>query len=312
MSAMTESLERWAAERGYRVAWGPASIVEEARREIAARRAGGEIETGFWEGELAAIAQDGPVASGATVVVVAKPRPAHLVGFEVDGAVVETVIPPTYVRYRPTFEEVRQDLAANGLPGARVEHLAWPVKAIAARLGLVRYGRNNVTYAEGIGSYLQLCAFLTDAELPAQAGRTVGAAQLLSQCEHCAACQEACPTGAIDGDRVLLHAARCLTYVNETSGPWPQWLPGGAHNALIGCLLCQRACPANPDLPVEPSGVRFSAEETAQLLECERGGGRVETGIAVKLAWLGQPSAEPVLGRNLRALLAARPISSSM
>ena len=34
--------------------------------------------------------------------------------------------------------------------------------------------------------------------------------------------------------------------------------------------------------------------------------GSAECGIRFKLAWLGQPYIEPVLGRNLRALLDAR------
>ena len=40
-----------------------------------------------------------------------------------------------------------------------------PIKTVAAMLGLVRYGRNNIAYADGIGSYLQLCGYITDARL---------------------------------------------------------------------------------------------------------------------------------------------------
>ena len=67
-------------------------------------------------------------------------------------------------------------------------------------------------------------------------------------------------------DRVLLHAERCLTYINENPGPWPTFVPTRAHHCLLGCLLCQRSCPANSKLPIESTGVAFSREETEALL----------------------------------------------
>jgi hypothetical protein len=77
-----------------------------------------------------------------------------------------------------------------------------------------------------------------------------------------------------------------------------------AHNCLVGCLECQRACPANPELKIERTGLVFSAAETRRLLSGNSAADdRAETGIRAKLAWLGQPYIESVLGRNLRALL---------
>jgi epoxyqueuosine reductase len=239
----------------------------------------------------------------ASVVVVAAPSQAFRVSFDLGDRLVETILPPTYRRYRVTFEEVRQDLWANGLAGARVEHLTGPLKAIAARLGLVRYGRNNLAYADGMGSYLQLCGFVTDVRLPA-ADYAARSPMLLPECEDCEVCRLACPTGAIDATRVLLHAERCLTFANENPGEWPEWVPARAHHCLLGCLACQRGCPANPKLATSNSGVAFSAEETRALLDEGTPADRKhEDGIRKKLAWLGQPYAEPVLGRNLCALL---------
>lgn len=302
---MTNGLERWADERGYHVAWGPVEAVAEARREVLARVAAGELHAGFFREELEPLVGEVPLQGG-TAVAVAKPVPAHLVHFLVDGGTIDGLLPPTYVRYRATFEEVRRDLAGHGLPGARVEHIGWPVKAVAARLGLVRYGRNNVTYTPGLGSYVQICCFLTDAALPTT-DRTVHAPALLDECTSCGICASACPTGAIDGERVLLHAERCLTCLNENTGAWPSWLPAAAHHCLLGCLYCQQACPVNGPLEVVDTGLEFSEEESRSLLVAGEGGsGRAETGIRFKLAWLGQPYAEPVLGRNLRALLNAR------
>ncbi len=304
---MENLLNSWAEERGYAVAWGPAAGLQQARQEVRDRRKTGELEPVFYESELRALVDSVQPPVDGAVVVVAKPRPASRVAFELDDGILETILPPTYVRYRATFEDVRQDLAAQGLPGSRVEILTGPLKTLAARLGLVRFGRNNVTYLPGAGSYVQLCGFITDAHL-APSAVAPASPQLLDECAGCTACRRACPTQAIVADRVLLRAERCLTFVNENPGEWPSWVSASAHRCLIGCLLCQRACPANPKLDVEDTGLCFSAEETRLLLGSGPAGElRGETGIRAKLAWLGQPYAEPVLGRNLRALLQARP-----
>lgn len=301
---MMERLQRWASERGYRIAWGSGSIVETVRREIEARRSGAEIDRQFYEHELKAIAGGEDSAEGRSVLIVAMPRPAHLVHFDVEGRDFAALLPPTYFRYRATFEDVRLDLAKHGLPGVRLEYLTAPLKAIAARLGLVRYGRNNVSYAGTSGSYVQLCGYRVDAFLPQPEEEQ--SASILRQCDNCGICAGLCPTAAISDDRVLLSAERCLTFLNENEGEWPGWVSPRAHNCLLGCLECQRACPANPELHMEDTGLGFSSDETRFLLSPDSAADdRAETGIRIKLAWLGQPNVESVLGRNLRALLDA-------
>lgn len=302
---MEKGLRRWAAERGYLVSWGPYEVATAARGEIAARLARGELDEELFRSELAALGGEAENREQElpTIVVVIKPRPAHIVAFELDGGRMEAVLPPTYVHYRNMFEEVGRDLAERGLPGARVERLNAPLKTVAARLGLVRYGRNNITYAAGPGSYFQLLGYLTDAKLPWN-GDVPPEKALLPECETCGVCELVCPTGAIDQDRMLLHAERCLTFLNENRGPWPAWLADGVHTCLLGCLLCQRCCPANPEMPLEDTGVVFAERETDALLADDglRGGPAWEE-IRAKLERLGQPYSEGVLGRNLRALV---------
>ena len=170
----------------------------------------------------------------------------------------------------------------------------------------MRYGRNNITYAPGLGSYIQLLGYLTDAVLPLPEGWQPGEPELLPECASCGVCASLCPTGAIGEDRVLLHGERCLTFCNEMAGPWPDWLPADAHGWLVGCLHCQRACPANPALLVEDSGVCFDPDETRALLD-DTGdhGAPVWDGIRAKFERLGHPLFEPILGRNLKALASA-------
>jgi epoxyqueuosine reductase len=304
---MNERLQNWADDRGYQIAWGPAEVVERAREAIVARHEGGELDMAFYDDNIEElIASDGS-PGGETVIAVAVPRPAHRVAFDLGTSRFDALLPPTYVRYRETFEEVRRDLAVNVLGGARVEHLVAPIKTVAAMLGLVRYGRNNITYAEGVGSYLQLCGYIIEAQLPASDSARTHEPRLLPECEGCTVCRSTCPTGAIEEDRVLLRAERCITLANENPGEWPAFVPPRSHHCLLGCLRCQRSCPANPKLEIAATGVRFSTEETARLLDGDApSDDHTERGIRSKLVQLDQVNARPVLGRNLKALLDAR------
>jgi epoxyqueuosine reductase len=304
---MESRLRNWSEKRGYRIAWGPAEVVERARAAIVARRDGGELDEEFYQHHIDELLDADALDDCETVVVVAIPRPAHRVAFDIGATSFDALLPPTYVHYRRTFEEVREDLAVNGLLGAKVERLVAPIKTVAAMLGLVRYGRNNITYVDGIGSYLQLCGYITDAKLAISEDAPARGPRLLPECDGCNICLAACPTNAIEEDRVLIRAERCITLANENPGQWPAFVPPRSHHCLLGCLRCQRSCPANPKLKITSSGVCFSADETAHLLHgVGPADDTTESGIRVRLTDLDQVDARPVLGRNLRALLDAR------
>src|SRR3990172_4852102 len=298
----------WARLRGYRVAWGALEAADLACHDVVGRRNSGEIDAGFYASNLGWFRSPETPALG-RVLVVAMPRPAHSVWFEFDGSPRQAIIPPTYVRYRDLFDELAPDLQSAVLPwGRRLERAQVPLKSLAVRLGLVRYGRNNLTYAPDLGSYVQLFGYFTDAPLSLSKGWLPSEPELLATCESCTACRDACPTGAIGEDRVLLRAERCLTSLNESPDPWPAWLPSNAHSCLVGCLACQTVCPENPLLAVSDTGVAFTAEETVTILD-----GRHDSpgwdALRRKLDVV-RLSEEAVLGRNLRARLdAGRPDS---
>ncbi len=299
---MENTLRTWAASRGYQVACAPAAVLDLVRADLERRLEAGEIEADFASTNLAF---EFPPAAGSwlrAVVVVAMPRPAHVIRFACSGRLVDAIMPPTYERYRRTFEDVRTDLG-SALSAWRVEQLNVPLKALASRVGLVRYGRNNLAYAPHIGSYLQLLAYGTDAALVQAEGWAPAEPRLLDECQRCRACERACPTAAITRARVLLHAEHCLTLANETPGNWPAWVTASVHHCLIGCLRCQAACPANPPPQRIESGVTFGEEETQALLHEGRHEGPAWDAIRRHLEALGRPYSEAVLGRNLRALL---------
>ena len=135
---------------------------------------------------------------------------------------------------------------------------------LAVRSGLAAYGRNNVTYVTGLGSFHRLSAFYSD--MPCD-GDEWHELRLLDRCVKCRLCHRLCPTGAIARDRFLLHAERCIVFHNEKpwTVPFPAWLDPAWHNCLVGCLLCQAKCPENRDRCRDLSdGCGFTAGDGAR------------------------------------------------
>jgi len=309
---MLSRLQEWATRHGYALACGEASVVVEALDEIRSRQEAGEFETGFTRARLVRFSRKGggDLPEGVRqVLMIAVPLPAYHLTFTVEGAPFMAVVPPTYVGDARLPEVVRAQLEEEE-PGLDLglEPLTAPLKSVAARLGLVRYGRNNITYVPRIGSYFRLVGFLTRAVVAPAAGGKAQSYGAMPICANCDFCLRACPTGAIAEDRFLLRAERCRTLHSETPGPWPEQFPVESHDCLIGCLICQRVCPVNAGrLRYETAPVLFTEEETAALLREENDRpGAVGDGLRGKLDAIGMLGDAPVLGRNLGIVLRSR------
>jgi epoxyqueuosine reductase len=194
---------------------------------------------------------------------------------------------------------VQAFLEARGFSARNAPRL--PLKRLAVRSGLARYGRNNICYMEGMGSFLTLGALFTDLPAEEVAWREL---EPMDACRECEACRKACPTGAIRPDRFLIDNERCLSYFNEGPGDFPAWLPASVHHSLYDCLFCQLACPQNAAFAGEPIGpFEFDEADTEALLDGRGVDGLSEGGKAIArlLGLDGWPQAIP---RNLRALMA--------
>lgn len=236
-----------------------------------------------------------------TLIVVAWPSAAVKVRFHLDSGPFEATVPPTYIssagRAR-CLGILREVLEAAGHSVARVRVAN---KLLAAQTGLARYGRNNLAYVRGMGTFARLDAFCTDADLGAVEAEIEGSL-LLSSCPPCRNCHHHCPTGCIPLDGTVIDATRCLTYLNEEEGEWPDWLDPRAHNALVGCMRCQEMCPADRYfLRKEAVVAEFDAEETAIVL-MNLPPERLPAGVRAKLDELDLTEYSLVLGRNLLAL----------
>lgn len=241
------------------------------------------------------------VPAAPSLVVAAVSSPCTPATFVWGGEEHTFPVPPTYADAGRVWAETAVLVGRLlGAAGAVRPARTLPLKLLAACAGLTRYGRNNIAYAEGRGSYLRLAAFVCDLE---PALDSWGEPQALERCAACDTCARICPTAAVAGDRFLLHAERCLTHLNEGDAPFPNWVDPAWHECPVGCMKCQRVCPENarPGLRSQPPE-RFDEAETMLLLE----GAPVEDRPAAtheKLARCGLDLAPELLARNLRVLL---------
>jgi epoxyqueuosine reductase len=257
-------------ERGYKGCIVSIQHLGDLQEEIEGHHRQGLFDEEFYQTWITRFAFSPPdsLPGARSLIVVAIPQPQIRVVFTWNAETRPLIIPPTYVGYEETNKQVEDSLAGIlGPAGYRVAQATLPIKLLAVRSGLGAYGKNNICYVPGMGSFHQLAAFYSD--LPCQEDNWQEL-QMMESCQNCSACLRNCPTGAGTSERFLLRAERCITFHNERGGdfPFPAWLDPSWHNCLIGCLDCQRVCPQNKDfLEWVEEGVEFSQEETALILE---------------------------------------------
>jgi epoxyqueuosine reductase len=108
----------------------------------------------------------------------------------------------------------------------------------AVRAGLGWYGKNANVLLPGRGSAYVLGSVVTDAPLPPTGER------LEDGCGSCRRCLDACPTGAIVAPGVV-DARRCLAWLAQAPGDFPEDLREALGDRLYGCDDCQDVCPVN-------------------------------------------------------------------
>ncbi|HNS51101.1 MAG TPA: 4Fe-4S double cluster binding domain-containing protein [Anaerolineae bacterium] len=305
MPSLIDSLCAHLAEQGLSARIVSVARLGDLRREIQGRHAEGQFDAEFFRTRLTwfEFALPDDLRSAASLIVVAKPRPQHQATFTRQGRDVTLTIPPTYVGYEAVRDEVGALLSTWLAPhGYHVSRAHLPLKVLAVRSGLADYGRNNITYVPGMGSFHQLNAFYSDLPCTEDAWREP---HMMDRCQQCHACRRACPTGAIAPDRFLLHAELCLTYHNEKPAetPFSASLDPAWHNCLVGCMHCQRVCPETlPFLDWVAGGEEFDEEETALLLSGVAQD-QLPPATVAKLGRLDVLDSLDTMPRNLGALL---------
>ena len=150
-------------ERGLRGRVVPIHHLRDLQNEVEGRRGRGEFDGEFYQERLSFFSfEPPPELPGATsLVVVSVPRPQTRVGLTWQGKTLTTVLPPTYLRYREVARETREWLAGWLSPrGYQLVTAKVPQKLSTVCSGLADYGRNNITYVPGMGSFQQPVAVL--------------------------------------------------------------------------------------------------------------------------------------------------------
>jgi epoxyqueuosine reductase len=294
------------ADRGYLGRVVSTRHLGDLREAIASDHRRGAFDEAFYQERLTGFVFAPPesIPEASSMIVVAVRQPQIRFTFTWRGQRVPVIVPPTYLHWQETDRRVEEALAeVLGAAGYRVAPALLPKKLLAVRSGLAEYGRNNITYVPGMGSFHRLAVFTSDLPCDDESWREP---TMMARCEGCRACLRGCPSGAITSERFLLRAERCIVFHNEHPGdvPFPAWLDASWHNCLVGCMLCQNVCPENRDvLSSIEDGAVFSAQETALLV----GGAprdRLPSQTVAKLEEHDLVDLLDLLPRNLGALLA--------
>ena len=288
-------------ERDYRGMVVPIEHVSQLKYEMEENVSQGKIDARLYEKYLTGFKFD--VATrypkACSIIITAAPQPQRKVTFHLKGQAYPVIIPPTY--YNDTDDQIMNILQHTlSSKDYQLYMAALPSKLLAVCSGMAKYGKNNIAYVEGLGSFVRLRAFLSD--MPT--GRSDGfKPEVMKECDKCKACLNECPTKAIVPDRFLIHAERCLTFLNEGTAEFPEWVAPAWHNSLVGCMKCQLACPVNkPFIKWVEDGEDFDEDET-ELILSGAPLDRIPPATVQKLKRCYMQEYLDALPRNLRALL---------
>ncbi|MDR1396136.1 MAG: HEAT repeat domain-containing protein [Desulfarculales bacterium] len=140
---------------------------------------------------------------------------------------------------------IKKFLADNGCD--LVSGVFIPERLAGAKAGVVNYGKNSFSYADGIGSFVMLSALAVDRELD------YDEPSMDCKCPPgCSRCLQACPTKAIY-EPFRVNPRRCLAgnafFRNQKIPGMSDYIPEDIreHFALQvhGCDICQEVCPRN-------------------------------------------------------------------
>lgn len=291
-------------ERGLPARILPISRLGDLRRDIEELHQTGTLDEEFYQAypKRFVFNPPDPMPGARSIVIMASRMPAVRFIFNNKGVKVPVLIPPTYIQSARSDRKALDTLAELLRP-YKIMPADLPKKLLASRSGLASYGRNNITYIEGLGSYYWLSAFYSDMPCEDDVWHEL---TMKESCKDCSICMDSCPAGAITGERFLLHAERCIVYHNEKPGdvPFPEWMDVSWHNCLVGCTRCQENCPEDKGMLDIVDMGEFTQEET-ELLLAGTPQEKLPAPLLKKLEEWDLLSSLDIIPRNLRPLLAA-------
>lgn len=149
-----------------------------------------------------------------------------------------------YPSSNAAYHAVKRLLPRLAEAGVRAERIYVPVRELAMRGGVGAACKNGLTCYGELGTRIAaqvLVANIPDAVYAARRYETPYA----PECKGCRRCEQACPSGAItDAGYDFTKCARAYMG-RETMPAWAM----EKLTSLLGCELCQFACPLNRGIP---------------------------------------------------------------
>lgn len=173
-------------------------------------------------------------------------------------------------------------------------NVSYPAKEAAVRAGLGRIGRNSLLITPEFGTRVVIILMATDMEARPIERERCGSNE---GCIGCGRCAAACPSGAIDAHG-MTNPERCLRNFMMEGNVTPEPLRRKIGMRLLGCDICQRVCPMQPDMPQAEAScfslAQLVTDDTAAFSET----------VSRLGALIGRNAARPQRVRAQAALLA--------
>ncbi len=233
------------------------------------------------------------------VIIVAIPQKISIVNFKIGKKKFDFIIPPTYI-YKANQDRLYKILLNIFKDRKKINYAYLPKKLIAVKSGLAKYGRNNISYVEGMGSFNRLESYYIDFPLDID---DWDKKSIMEECRNCSLCINACPNNCIRENKFVIKAEHCLTYFNENLNNFPDWVDIKSHNALVGCMVCQNVCPINRKYKNDKVEIlSFSEKESEAIIVGLKNNG-LPIKLNNKLKRINMDEYLSVLPRNIKLLM---------
>lgn len=267
MQDLSTTLIQGLEEYGLKAVFTPVEHIREIEDEILGLKENSLLDEEFYNRNLSWMdfnCED-TMPNAKSILVIACPQYLSRISFKHNKKEYIVSLPPTYV-YSDLLKKVNSILTRFLAPqNYSFERTKLPAKLLAVRTGLGMYGRNNICYVNGMGSFLRLFTFYTDMPCSIDSWREKA---VMPDCGSCCACVKVCLAKCIDSERFLIHAERCITRFNEDEGDFPGWIDEKWHSSIVGCMKCQLVCPKNREFISKcESEVSFKPEEIGMILD---------------------------------------------
>lgn len=240
-----------------------------------------------------------------SLIIITVPQNIISITFHLNGKAYEVKAPTGYFPDGHSAKEV-QDRVMDEIVKDSSKKIQGrprlPLKTVAVRSGLAKFGKNNITFVDGeYGSFHTLEGFYTDKVLD----DNWGPLKMMQLCKGCSICMNNCPTKCITEENFVINVSKCITLYNELRDPLPAWIDPKAHNALTGCLRCQDICPANSVAIKRVQKLPDFTEAETDLILNQKKDKAISNSIVKKLNGLLTSADDiPYLTRDLKNVLA--------